>query len=268
MGLSKRIARLLVAGMLLASVCHGTATAAPGKIVLANDEWTLSNGALFVAPDGLTYALNTANWFTGGGSGNFRVWSANFGLTESDLAAAMTGAGHSWVVSTAGTFDLATVSGYDAVFFAGSYPGTAADIDSVLTPYVMGGGNVYIAAGTGELGPTAEALVWNTFLANFGLALDTVSYNSIIGNIPIVSAHTIMSGVSVLYQNNGNSIIDLDPGDPSNEVIAFDSGQGLYAVWERKAQNGPEVPEPGTTALMIAACSVGSLFALRRRLGK
>jgi hypothetical protein len=44
-------------------------------------------------------------------------------------------------------------------------------------------------------------------------------YNGIAGNIPINSPHPIFAGVSQLYQSNGNSITDLQPANPNNEVL-------------------------------------------------
>ena len=89
------LAVALVAFLLVAS--SETAEALPsatGKIVVNNDEWTLSDLGFQQGPDTATFALNVASWFTGGTPGSFLAYSTNFGLSQSSLAAAMNGAGH------------------------------------------------------------------------------------------------------------------------------------------------------------------------------
>jgi hypothetical protein len=101
---------LLVCGII-------SANANAGKIVLANDEWTLSDyGYGQSVSDPGVFATNVASWFTDGTTGNFLAYSSNFGLTGSSLANSMTSTGNSWTVSTSTTFDLATLSAYDGIF--------------------------------------------------------------------------------------------------------------------------------------------------------
>jgi hypothetical protein len=74
------------------------------RIVVAHDEWTLSNSGFSATPASTAqFARNVADGFTGGQPGNFRVWSNDFGLTGSQLSPTMTGAGHAWTVATNGT---------------------------------------------------------------------------------------------------------------------------------------------------------------------
>ncbi len=144
---------ILIAALLLGLSAHA------GKIVVNNDEWTLSNSGWSAPNDPGIFATNVATWFTGGGTGSFLAYSTNFGLTGSALNSAITTAGHTWTVSTAVTFDLPTLLGYDGVFLMGN----AAD-NSVLTQYVNAGGNVYLGAGTGLGGPVAEAFYYPQIL--------------------------------------------------------------------------------------------------------
>ena len=126
-----------------------------GKIVIANDEWTLSNTGYSGTNDPGQFAQNVASWF---GGTNFLAFSNNFGLTESSLASTMTNAGYSWTVTTESSY-LSNLSAYSGIFLSGN----AVD-NNLLINYVNGGRNVYLAGGTGIAGPSVEAAQWATFL--------------------------------------------------------------------------------------------------------
>lgn len=241
-----------------------SASAHGGKIVVANDEWPLTNVGFSQEPfaQPTKYIQNVAQFFTGGGSGSFLIYSNNFGLTGSSLNNALTSAGHTLTYSTTIPFTLANLSSFNGVFLA--LPPTPPDM-TALVNYVNAGGNVYIAAGTGIGGSATEAAIWNTFLNNFNLGLVGSSYNNINGTIPISSSHPIFAGVSALYQNNGNSIYVLNPSDPSAQILVTYQNQGLYAVYDSSIQSIP-IPEPTTLAL----CSLGVIsgWLCRRRLAK
>ncbi len=200
---------------------------AVGKIVVANDEWTLSNTGFTAPSDSARFAVNVASFFTGGSPGSFLVYSSNFGLTQSSLRVAMEGAGHTWTVNSSLPFTLNTLLNYDAVFVCGS--GAVGASSQVLIAYVNAGGCVYVAGGTGEL---IEPTMWNPFLNTFGLSFPTANSNNITGQIAINSTHPLMAGVDTLYQASGSTVADLDAASSSNLVIAtHTSGQGLYAVF-------------------------------------
>lgn len=100
---------------LLAPLALSAASLAQGRVVVAHDEWTLSNNGFAAAPASTApFALNVADGFTGGQPGNLRVCSSDFGLAGSQASQAMTGAGHNGTVATSGTFNLATLQLYDA----------------------------------------------------------------------------------------------------------------------------------------------------------
>jgi hypothetical protein len=194
---------------------------AQGRIVVAHDEWTLSNGGFGSAPSTAQFVRNVADWFTGGAPGNFLARSSNFGLTESSLAQTMTAAGHAWTVNVSAPDTLLGLQQYDAVFLCGDPTNNAN-----LIAYVQGGGNVYVAGGASG----GEAALWNTFLGAFGLQFGGL--NGQIGNLPIASPHPLFAGVTALYHNSGTDVSDAAPGDPANRVLISSGASGLYAVYD------------------------------------
>jgi len=252
----KRLLAVTAIAFILA--VSGAFTAQAGKIVLTNDEWTLSDtGFAQAGTQPGQFALNVANWFPGS-TGNFLVYSNHFGLVQSSLQSTMTSAGYGWTITTGLPQTLATLQGYDAVFLAGN------NFDNnALIQYINGGGNVFLEGGTGVVagGAAGEAAQWNAFLNAFGLGFGSV-YNGVGGNIPIASSHPIFAGVTSLYQNNGNDTLDINVSDPRGQVLVTSatSGHGLYAVYESVS-----VPEPGTLILLGGAL-IG-LFGLRRKVG-
>ena len=200
------------------------------KIFINNDEWTLTDVGFQQAPVGTPiYVANLADWFTGGQPGNFLAYSNNFGLNGAMLRNRMAALGHTYTVSTSGPLTLARMQQYDAIFLGGYYSGfTQAD----LIAYVQGGGNVYIAAGTGAGGAAAEAAAWNTFLDAFGLRF-APAYNGVGGVYnPSAIPHPVFSGVTQLYANNGNTVL---PGStPIADTIIYKNagGVGLFGVYD------------------------------------
>ena len=220
----------ILVGITLFLLTPVSAISPSGKIIVNHDEWTFSNGGFDAYPtDTNNFALNVANSFTCGKPGNFLVYSTNFGLTQSTLASTMTGAGHTWTVSTSVDFSLPNLLQYDAIFLAGNGANNA-----VLIDYVNAGGNVYLAGGTGCCGgANGEAMQWNTFLNAFGLNYGTY-YNGV-GSLPVTSTHSLFDGVNYLYYANGNSVSELNPSDPNTDVLQFSGVHGLIGVYSTTA---------------------------------
>jgi hypothetical protein len=222
--IGRALACLSVAGALFTTAVPAQA----GYLVVNNDEWTFSNNGFAQSPDASVFINNITNLFTGDQPGNFLAYSQNFGLTQSSLANAVTGAGHTWTISTAGPFTAAALGAYDAVFLTGTVGGAYPD-QQVIIDYVNAGGNVYIGAGTGSLGAAAEAAAWNQVLALAGLEFEA-AYNGISGNPAPIGPHPLLAGVSSLYFNNGSTIFDLAPLDDTGEILFELNGEGMLAL--------------------------------------
>lgn len=197
-------------------------SARAGRIIVHHDEWPLSTTGFDLAPTMTQYARNVAAFFTGGGPGRFLVYTTNFGLNNTAVSNAMTGAGHQWIVDPAAPFTVANLLTYDAVFLAGSAGNT-----QILIDYVNAGGNVYIAGGTGFIN---EPAVFNPFLNTFGLSYGP-NYNGVSGEFSIGTPHPLFVGVASMYHNNGNTVTDLVPGDSRQSIILTKDGKGLIGVY-------------------------------------
>lgn len=210
---------MLRTSILLALLC--SPTLAQGRIVVAHDEWTFTSQGFTNAPAAGQFAQNVANWFTGGQPGTFRAWSSDMGVSSAQLAAAMTSAGHTWTVSSQGSFNLATLLQYDGVFVVGT------PIDAnVLAQYVAAGGNVYVAAGTSPSDPG----FLNPFLQQFGLSVGAL--NNLYQAYPISSPHPLFSGVGALFHWNGNSISLTADAGPASQILVAQNGLGFYAIYD------------------------------------
>ncbi|HEY9892210.1 MAG TPA: hypothetical protein V6D37_10465 [Candidatus Sericytochromatia bacterium] len=210
-----------------------------GKIVVNADEVTLANRGFTNAPDTGTFVTNIAKWFTGGRStGKFHAYSTTYIFNESSLAETMTKAGYTWTVGTNIPFDLPTLLTYDGIFVGGEWA-----YNPVLIDYVKAGGNVYLCAGTGWLGPQGDGDLWNTFLNAFGLKF-AATQNGIVGNQTVNSSHPLFAGVKEIYQDNGTSIVDLDPASGTNQIIlTHPNGQGLIATFEGTQKPNTDAPK-------------------------
>lgn len=199
-----------------------------GRIVVANDEWTLSDTGYTTAAAGSTdrFVQNVCQWFAGASGGQFLAWSANFGLTGASFAASVN-TNHTLTVdsvTTSPTMTLSMLMGYDGVFVGG----TELAIDpALLAQYVYEGGNVYICGGTG-----APGTQWHDFLQPFGLAFSSTT-NGVTGSVVLPpqssSTHPLLQGVTELYQNNGHAIAQVG-GGIATQILQSDATGGQYAA--------------------------------------
>jgi uncharacterized protein YegL len=160
-----------------------------GKIVVANDA-----DFAYASTNLVLLATNAAAWFTGYRPGNFLVWSNDSDMTPASLTSAMHSEGHSWTIvdpslsGSASLFTAANLARYDGVFLAGN---PAID-NQILIDYVSGGGNVFLAGGTGFGSAATEAEQWNPFLNAFNLAFEP-KWNNANGLFPVSSLHPVFS---------------------------------------------------------------------------
>ena len=213
------------------------------SIFVSNDEWMFGNCCLSSDSD-TQFATNIASWLTGG-SGKILILSNNFGLAGGDLSALLTTDGYTVTTTTTTPADL---SPYSAVFVGGM-----AVNNTALTNYVNSGGNVFVEAGTDGSAST-DAGWWNTFLGNFGLALDAVSYNGISGNINVSAFSSqgpdgpaLFTGVNTVFIDNGNNVLSTGT-NPSVQIFSDRAGNGLYGAVKVAA-----VPEPSSLLTLGAA---------------
>ena len=221
------LAVVLAALAAVPSVSHAQQ---PGRIVVANDEWTIAPAGYAQPSDGIAFALGIAAWFNGGQTGSFFAWN-HYAFNDGELGFAMEAVGHEWTVGSTNEVTLGFLQQYDGVFLA------AVSVDpQVLIDYVEGGGNVYIAAGTGAwINAIWEANAWNPFLEHFGLKLHDVWNTSNATHLPVSEPHAVFAGVDHLWHDVGQGIFDIHPADPASRVFLPVPGfpeQGHYGVYD------------------------------------
>lgn len=243
--------------ILIATLQNGLA----GRIVVNNDDWALRDRGFQNSPSAEQFSTNIASWFTGGGAGDFLVYSMNFGLTQTLLGNAMTNAGHSWEINYQAEFTVDNLMKYDGIFLAGNPADT-----SVLIEYVLKGGNVYLAGGTGKGGPVLEAARWNPFLTNFGLRFEPY-YNPISSTIiNINNDHPIFKDVTNLYVYNGNNVSLTGNNEFANILVNY-NGNGLFAVYDPRVfdtKRTPPVPIP--TSIWLFGSGLLGLVGIGRKI--
>lgn len=189
------------------------------KILINNDEWTLSESGFNNSSTAGNFARNLADWFSPKGPGSFLAYSSSFAFTGDSLRAAFEGDGHEWTVDANATLTLENLLRYDGLFLVEK----AVD-GQLLADYVAGGGSVYIAAGTGEV-------IWkNDVLERFGLGFSP-SLNEFVSTIGIESQHPLLKDVESLFFYNGNNVHVLSGWEDTNETFLSFEGNQLLALY-------------------------------------
>lgn len=232
-----RFIAFIIALMATAGLC----LASNGRIIAIGDEWLLSDQAFLQQPAQSTQlADNISKFFADNEPSRFLVLSnsgpINFpgqrGVLGTALASRMLALGHSWEVNPNVPFTLATLLQYRGVFFSGSV-GSGSGNAQVLESYVREGGNVLVMAGTGDLGgPGTEASAWNFFLNKFGLAFGNTwfaikSGGSLLSVPALPSANPLGKLISIVEWDNGQTVINLAPGNPLVEIAVYGDFTGF-----------------------------------------
>lgn len=236
-----------------------------GRVIAVGDEWIVSNNAFALDPVNTSaFVVNTANYFTGGGAGNFLVYTAQSQFSGSSFLSTVTTAGHTITVDPAMPLTLANLNAYDGVFLSGLL-GTASGDDAILASYVGNGGGLFIAGGTGGfLTAAAEAAAWNPLLNIFGLAFgnEWVPVSALIDAPLVAGSHPLQSGMTQIVWGFGQEVIDLDAIPNNVNTVAMHAD---FSAWQGSSHYGIvgtyNVPAPAGVALLGAAM----LGALRRR---
>lgn len=257
--------RLFLAGLVAFAVA--SPAAAQGRVFVNHDEWTINTTGRVQAgaANVTTFVRNTAQWLTGSTTGSALIVGASFAFPQADLFGDLSTGGFSYSVDPFSAGNWANRASYSMLFVdVNNAPAIGASFQSDLINYVLGGGSVYFALGTGVGGAAGEAAAANTFLGHFGIqaapnyngistTYNTSSYSS---QSPYGSA--LFSGVSQLYAANGNPLSAGGPNTANYGVQLF--GGDLFAA----AAPRVAVPEPATAGLLLVA-GIAMLGAARRR---
>ena len=132
----------------------------------------------------------------------------SFAVNSPELAGAMAAAGHQWATTAfPASLTLTALRPYDGLFVAA----VPADCQ-LLIDYVLGGGNVYVAAGTGGFGSAAsEAAAWNPFLEQFGLRFHDVWSTALLTAVPVSETHDVFEVVQKRSGEPARIAEDTDP---------------------------------------------------------
>lgn len=250
------------------TLCTGAAQAA-GTLIVAGDEWLLTDSAY-----GATYETGTRAYVnniaaTFGAGTNYLVLTGN---TTAGVYGAL-GQFSAQLQGLGKTVNYASnisggLSGYDAVFHIGQLM-SGGDRD-VLDDYVASGGNLYLSLGSGWYSDAQnEANFWNGFLSGYGLVAGTTWFSA-----PYVLNAVVTEGptdVTNLLWGYGQSIEPI----ANTGAVSYVRGTPLYGP-ENVGLVGasrplidvlaPAVPEPASWALMIAGFGLAGAALRRQRL--
>jgi RHS repeat-associated protein len=208
------------------------ATTQRSRILLSSDINTLSQSA---NADEQRFVVNAANWLTEGGGRKLLLIESGSDATRNyspKVLSALREAGFEITVTQNNNQSLEELVAFDAIFTVVVAASLSANSNVVLSDFVRLGRGVYLAGGTRGLSDAQdEAGQWNNFLANFGLAYAS-RYNGLLGSYPISGSSPILNGVQSLHIGFGNAVVDLDPNDSRNQVIASIQSEPILAVFD------------------------------------
>lgn len=221
-----------------------------GNVIIASDDWIFTNiGFASLPVDTTNFALNVAGFLTNEGGQLIHAYSDFQSLAQSSIINTLNNAGYTYTTGTGITFDLPTLSQYDALFLGSTLP-SSSQLD-ILSDYVSNGGGLYIHGGLGQGNPGGTALVWNNFLSQYNLAFGS-SFMGLNGPTSIISSHRLFDGVSSLYMEDGHTITG------GGVIATTTGGSALFAA--------SEVPIPA--AIWLFGSGFAGLIYFRRKTRK
>ncbi|MCU7838462.1 MAG: hypothetical protein KZQ94_03655 [Candidatus Thiodiazotropha sp. (ex Troendleina suluensis)] len=241
-----------------------------GKIIAVHDVNILSSS--IAGAEEAQFILDTLRFLVGPTPGNIlAIQSAvpplpGFGSSPDSLrdystiiVNALANAGYTVDYTRDTTYTLTQLQNYDAVIVGVLFPeGTMIDA-SALTAYINDGGNIYVYGGVSV--DSSESATLNGLLTNFGLEFTNV-YNMLIGDLPVVSTHTIFNNVSSLEAGNGINLNDLDT-NPFASIIGYSSGQPIFAAYSPHCPTIQSTSIP-TTSIYGILIAILILFGITR----
>lgn len=164
---------------ILLLACFATSLAKAATVIVAGDEWLLSNQAFVQNPSNAReFAINVASSLSG--IEYLIIEDAN--LTRpygTEFQSVLSALGKNLTVNPGEPFSSELLEGVDAIFLAGNVGSGAGMNADILNTFVLGGGDVYLSLATGNFeSAAAEANAWNPFLNQFGLTADSSFFPS------------------------------------------------------------------------------------------
>jgi|GEM_PF-3575880 len=242
-----------------------------GRIVASHDNNILSSS--YSGTDQGQFVVSVSQFLTGANTGNILAIESTPGDPVRDYSTtvrnAWSNAGFNVTITDVTTQTLAQLQAFDAVFVTVTFPVSGTINSAALTSYVQGGGNVYIANGTGVLntGAAGEGAFLNPFLTNFGLAYNTSGYNTLNATFPVTNSHPIFNNVNTLGHGFGASLINLNT-NPDASIVQTISGENVFAVVEPQVANQvPTLSQWGIIILGLIVLSIGAIAIRNRQAG-
>jgi hypothetical protein len=192
-------------------------------LIVAGDEWPTSDTGFHEAGVSTPrFVRNICDSFTGGRPGQFLLYSRHWAYGK-PFQQTLSRLGHRYQM----TQEPGPLKGYDGVFLAGT---NGINREAVLE-YLLEGGCVYLAGGTGDR-PSDDAF-WNPLLKRFGM-----EYQGDRGpdklDITEFAEPGLFTGVRSLHTRGGHHI-NLLPGEwPHTRVVARQAEVNWWAVYSQR----------------------------------
>jgi hypothetical protein len=239
-------------------------TASADLVIATGDEWLLSDTA-FSQNAASTNALtaNLANLI--GGSNYLILEDANaVDPYGSSFQSTLEGLGKTLTVNPSSSFSESLIQPYDAIFLAGTI-GSGSANSTILHNYVLSGGTVFVALGTGNFSSddaTLEAAAWNPFLNRWGLSAGDEFFSPVVETIPTLpGSHPLRTSVDGVTWGFGQEITTTGTPNPHISIALTGAFGGSIGDRGIMGTSTVAVPEPGS--LVLTTIGLGVLLVRR-----